>query len=490
MYVARRRAGKALKRPGEAWYHSSMPRLAVLAALPLALSLCSRGAAAPRLERAESTLVYPDFWHTPLGIHRGTPELLELLLGGRARFDDPEGVACVHMAEDGLDTPQITAFGVNRGASQLLYNPDLRSLEIFGRPGSGKDAFDHPTGVACLADGSVAVADTGNDRIVLLDYHRGELAWKAAFGGPGAEPGSFSSPEGVALDSSGKIYVADTGNNRIQVFTRDGRLVRFFGGDRGANNAVVRPRALAVVDPEEPYAVEPEGALFVVDLDGRRIQKFGLDGSFQGQALAADVGRPAVDFAALALDYFDNVWVTDRANGQIHKFDAHLRWVASWGRPGQGDGTLDDPRGIAIYRRFGQVLVLERESAQYLWIGADVKELRFSRTDWTPGLRIDWRLTERAWVDAWIEDADGKRVATLLKHRFLLQGDQTLRWNGSLDAGSPAEAGRYELVLQSEAGYSSAAYVKREIRRRFLIPRGPGLSLFPSSVRSSAEGVR
>ncbi|HTB21343.1 MAG TPA: NHL repeat-containing protein [bacterium] len=438
------------------------------------LALNAAVSALPRVDEVPSSLVYPDFWHTFFGLHRGTPQLLDLMLGGRARFDDPAGLACAHMREGGEDSSQLTVFGVNRGAGQIVYNPTMLSLAVFGASGSGDGLFSAPTGIACLPDGSVAVADTGNDRVVFLRFSGGELRWGHTLGSRGQAPGQFLAPRGVALDSQGRLYVADTGNNRIQSFDSKGRFLESFGGDPRADNAVLRPRAIAVVDALEPDAEHPESALFVIDLDGGRLQKFGLDGRFLGQATARALGRARVDFDSLALDYFDNVWVTDRLNDQIHKFDKHLQWIADWGHPGGGDGALDEPRGIGINRPYGQVVVVERDSAQYLWVGADVEGLRFSHLDTLAkggSMRVDYHLSEGAWVDAWVEDPDQRRLAGLLTHQFQRQGAQTLWWNGELGAGGPAAAGNYVLVFQAEAAYSSLTYVKRELRARFSVPK-------------------
>src|SRR5665213_469977 len=141
--------------------------------LPMALMLLGPGSGAgalPRIDRVPSSLVYPDFWHTPFGIHRGTQDLLDLMLGGRVQFNDPAGLACAHMVEFGENSPQLTVFGLNRGSGQILYNPDMSSLEVFGADGDGDGQFYQPKGIACLRDGTVAVADTGNNRVVILEF--------------------------------------------------------------------------------------------------------------------------------------------------------------------------------------------------------------------------------------------------------------------------------------------------------------------------------
>ena len=128
--------------------------------------LCLAGE--PAILTLPSSLVYPEFWHTPMGIHRGTPRLLAMLSGGRAEFNDPEGIACTRMYENGPENTQLTVFGVNSGQSCVIYNPDMLSLGFFGSQGKGPGQFDHPGGIAALPNGRVAVADTGN--------HRGEAS--------------------------------------------------------------------------------------------------------------------------------------------------------------------------------------------------------------------------------------------------------------------------------------------------------------------------
>lgn len=437
------------------------------------LSLSAPLAAGPRIATEPSTLVYPDFWHTPLGLHRGTPRLLRMMLGDSVRFNDPMGVACAHMDESVGEGPQITAFGVNSGSGQIVYNPDMLHLAVFGEEGGGEGRFYQPIGIACTPSGKVAVADSGNNRVVLLQYSQGALHWVGSLGTRGNGPGQFEDPRWVALDSQGRLYVSDTGNNRIQVFSAEGVFLESFGGDPDANNSLVEPQAIAVVDPLEPFAAEPgQSGIYVVDQYHGRIQRFSLDGRFLGQLTANDLGKPAVYFEGVALDYFNNLWVADRSSDQIHKLDRQLQVLDSWGHSGDGDGELNSPRGLAIYRHYGQMLTLEKNSAQYLWIGADLKNIQFSRVDDPvigPKLRLDYLLTERSWVDAWVEDRDGNKLATLLKHRLQKQGGQSLFWNGDLDTGFRIQSGAYQLVFHVEATYSSATYVVKEVRRRFTV---------------------
>jgi DNA-binding beta-propeller fold protein YncE len=66
------------------------------------------------------------------------------------------------------------------------------------------------------ATGNLLVADTGNNRIVILDHDGNYLM---EIGGEGA---GLKGPEGVFVDPGGRIWVADRGNGRVVVFEPDG----------------------------------------------------------------------------------------------------------------------------------------------------------------------------------------------------------------------------------------------------------------------------
>jgi streptogramin lyase len=73
--------------------------------------------------------------------------------------------------------------------------------------------FNLPTGITVSPGGQIVVADTGNDRIVLLDPD-GTLAHVYEAPNDGS-PGHFLAPRGVAVQANGVIVVADTGNRRV-----------------------------------------------------------------------------------------------------------------------------------------------------------------------------------------------------------------------------------------------------------------------------------
>jgi hypothetical protein len=66
--------------------------------------------------------------------------------------------------------------------------------------------------------GNLLVADTGNNRVVVLDKN-GELLLIIG------EEANLKGPEGVFVDQLGNIWVADKGNQRVAVFRPDGTLL-------------------------------------------------------------------------------------------------------------------------------------------------------------------------------------------------------------------------------------------------------------------------
>ncbi len=66
--------------------------------------------------------------------------------------------------------------------------------------------------------GNLLVADTGNNRVVVLNS-TGEFLLEI-----GGQEAKLNAPQGVFVDAEGVIWVADTNNQRVAVFTPDGKF--------------------------------------------------------------------------------------------------------------------------------------------------------------------------------------------------------------------------------------------------------------------------
>ena len=319
------------------------------------------------------SLVFPPYGHS-YGIRKATPKHLFMFFGPRTSFDDPQGLATTRL--ESWDNPstekdddEVVVYGVNSGKHQIIYNTSMWGLGLYGKEGSGKDCFYYPKGIAADPYGNVIVADSGNDRIVHLFNPKSKLQWKAAYSAKTEKDPGLKGPSRVALDEDGTMYVTDQGNNRIVVLSKDGSVKRYIPAhDRFSFTE--GPTALACADGAVKWSFyRSERVLFCADEKGRRLWKLGIDGT-----VIKTVSMPGGYRANYsAIDYYHNLWVTDVTSHCVLKFDNNLNLLDIFGTFGTGDNQFTEPRGITIYKRYGQVFIAERKGAQYYWIGTDLK---------------------------------------------------------------------------------------------------------------------
>lgn len=142
---------------------------------------------------------------------------------------DAQGRTVLGATGGGLGGPLQEAFADLVGSS--------KDLDPSPMPGRAVDeALDpviaHPSGLA-VDDGRVAVADTGHDRVVVLDRDRNVRRVIGATAG--LQDGVFAEarfrcPHGLALDG-GMLYVADTGNHAVRAVDLDEERVETVAGD-------------------------------------------------------------------------------------------------------------------------------------------------------------------------------------------------------------------------------------------------------------------
>jgi hypothetical protein len=157
----------------------------------------------------------------------------------------------------------------------------LGVLGVSGSTGTGDGQF-RGTGGAAVNDstGDVYVIDLGGQRI---ERFSAAGAFQDSFGVPGAGSGQFAfetvgfnAVPSLAIDQSdGSVYVADPGNNRVQKFSAAGAYVSQFGTSGAGNGQLSKPIAVAV-DPND-------GAVYVVDNRNYRVQKFSSAGAYVSQ---------------------------------------------------------------------------------------------------------------------------------------------------------------------------------------------------------------
>jgi hypothetical protein len=142
-----------------------------------------------------------------------------------------------------------------------------------------------PNDVAFLADGSLLIADTGNDRVRRVTS--GGIMQTAAGGGDCGEPpcgdgdiaeeAELQDPRGVTAMPDGGYLITDTLDHRVRRVFPDRRIVTVAGSTRGLSGDG-GPATAARLDSPTDTTVLPDGSFYVVDTGNHRIRHVGLDG--------------------------------------------------------------------------------------------------------------------------------------------------------------------------------------------------------------------
>lgn len=404
-----------------------------------------------------NTLVPPPWKHT-LGLHRVVQTHLNVYSGYRKKFANPQGVTAVkldHLDKEGRgDDDELTVYGVNSGTGEVFYNKSMTSLGFYGRETPQEELFGQAVGISADAMGNVFVADRGKSRITSLRHEPDNtLSYLASF--DLSETGyPLDSPTDVSVEGA-QVYITDTGNNRVVRTDFDGKRAR---------------QLAALPQVSEPFGIDviasPDwnffGSQFIVVTDSanQRLSKLALDGSALGVVRFREIADGPGGFYFVATDYYSNIYATDRIAGCIYKFDRHLRYLTRFGCRGGGQ-ELDEPRGIAIYRRFGQVFVAERSGASYFWVGTDVQNLR---TQVIAGaddydLHVQFLLTEQSAVDVYLERGGGKAVKTFTENQFVQAGRVDLQYRVSAEeARCPVANCSHRVRVRARPTYSSSSF--------------------------------
>jgi|HubBroStandDraft_1064217.scaffolds.fasta_scaffold00539_17 YVTN family beta-propeller protein len=242
------------------------------------------------------------------------------------------------------------------------------TLGVTGTAGTDAAHFSNPAaGAVDPVGGHLFIADTGNDRVQVLDT--GSLAVIATIGVAGVAGTDnlhLDRPGGVGFDpAGGRIFVADTGNERIQIF--DGQTFAHLAtlgstGVAGTGNALFDLPTAVHVDPGT-------NRLYVADNVNERVQIFDL----ATLAYVATLGRTGV--AGNDNAHFDQpsdaerdpvtnqIMVADTGNARIQLFDAtsfaYRATIGVTGAVGSDNSRFALPLSVAFDPTSNLVLVAD-----------------------------------------------------------------------------------------------------------------------------------
>jgi len=163
----------------------------------------------------------------------------------------------------------------------------------------GVGAFVNPQGMCSDADGRIYIADTGNNRIVIISPDMNAPVRVIDSFTIDGETDSFSNPSGLFVSPNNELYIADTGNFRIVVLPNDDqpqplseiesplssafqpraamRIIQNPESDVLGNNFAFAPQKVAVDYADRVYCVAAGmfQGLMVFDADGEFTGFFG-----------------------------------------------------------------------------------------------------------------------------------------------------------------------------------------------------------------------
>jgi sugar lactone lactonase YvrE len=243
---------------------------------------------------------------------------------------------------------------------------------FFGDGGPATRAeLNSPQGVAIGPDGTLYIADTGNQRVRavgggVISTFAGN--GHAGFAGDGAAAmlAAFRGPNALAIDASGALLVCDAGNQRVRrisvgvIQTVVGNGVQGFAGDGGAASN-------AELDTPMGLAVDGDGRIFVADSHNQRIRVIATNGvisTFAGNGVTGYTGDGGPSTSAelslprgLIVTASGAVIFADSNNQRLRMVDAGgtITTIAGSGVQGAAsDGgpalaaAMNSPRAIAM----------------------------------------------------------------------------------------------------------------------------------------------
>ena len=256
------------------------------------------------------------------------------------------------------------------GAITVVAGNGTQGFTGDGGPATAAE-LNSPMSVAVAPDGTIYIADTGNQRIRIVQA--GSITTFAGNGARGftgdggpAAAAALNHPVALALDGSGSLLVCDQGNERVrrisagQIATIAGNGVQGFAGDGGAAIS-------AELNEPSGVAESADGRTFIADTNNQRVRVVDANGTIStfagtgtagmlgdgGPASAAQLSRPI----GLAIDAVNNLLIADENNHRLRRVaaDGTITTLAGSGRQGAApDGAVaissaqNQPAAVAI----------------------------------------------------------------------------------------------------------------------------------------------
>lgn len=266
--------------------------------------------------------------------------------GTAAAFHTPSALAFDHQGN------LYVADTGNHAIRKIAKDGTVSTLAGDGVPGDadgiGRAArFNGPVGLAVDDAGTVWVADTYNDRIRRIGRD-GTVTTVAGTGKPGNADGvgaaaAFDTPSAIAVTTNGTLYVADTGNNAIRRVAADGTVTTIAAPAEGERRAPLRrPVGLALTR---------DGYLYIAASAGGRILQLTPEGDVRPLP-DADLPASGDGFGPDgSVQLYGPRGIAVERDGSLVVADAQAHRLHRLARPRPNEAAPARPQPVAVARK-------------------------------------------------------------------------------------------------------------------------------------------
>lgn len=210
----------------------------------------------------------------------------------------------------------------------------------------GENLFIMPHGLEVDSQDNIWVTDVGLHQIFKFDTDGNLLMKLGEAKIPGTDQNHFNLPTDIAVSGDGSFYVSDGyGNSRVVKFSRDGVYLHEWGSFGNGHGEFNIPHGIDL---------DKYGNVYVADRENNRIQKFDSEGNFislwqnktTDQLYSVTINH--VNDQLYGIDYLTHFFGTVIKGSDIFQFDLDFNLQEQFGRTGNYDGPKSRYHDIAV----------------------------------------------------------------------------------------------------------------------------------------------
>jgi DNA-binding beta-propeller fold protein YncE len=216
-------------------------------------------------------------------------------------------------------TEPLTGVEISPEDGSLCLSPNPVSARPLVDSAGTFGGLDLPTGVASDGGGGIYLLDAASGKIKRFDPCECRFEVVPCSDGIGEAPRQFQEPHGIAV-FAGDLFVCDTGNSRVQVFALKSMTLRALWPT---------PAAAELTQPWQPFDIgfDTRGRAFITDTANGVIHRFDRQGNWQMNF--GPLNQPT----HLAIDQLGKIYVIQFGADEVSIFDRDGKFLKTESRP-------------------------------------------------------------------------------------------------------------------------------------------------------------